>query len=62
MKDYTDAEVEKIVELADKWQVSPETIRGHLNSIYDSNFEDDLSFIDEVLNEKALEHAGDTAV
>lgn len=59
MRDYTDAQVEKIVELAEKWQKTPDYIRDYLNRIYDSNFYDDLAWIDEILNEDALENAGE---
>lgn len=60
MKDnYTELQEIKIVELAEKWHVDPMDIRNHLDKIYDSNFDDDLAFVDEILNDEALEYAQD---
>lgn len=60
MKDnYTELQEIKIVELAEKWHVDPIDIRNHLDKIYDSNFDDDLAFVDEILNDEALEYAHD---
>lgn len=60
MKDnYTELQEVQIVQLAEKWQIDPSKIRNHLDNIYNSNFDDDLAFVDEILNEEAIDHAAD---
>lgn len=63
MKDnYTELQELEIVRLADKWHIDPSQIRQHLDSIYNSNFDDDLAFVDEILNDEALDYAHDELV
>lgn len=60
MKDnYTELQEVQIVQLAEKWQIDPSKIRNYLDNIYNSNFDDDLAFVDEILNEEAIDHATD---
>ena len=52
MKDNYDSKQEQaIVELADKFSVSPDRIRYLLDALYDANFYDDLNYIAEHLVE-----------
>ena len=52
MKDNYDSKQEQaIVELADKFSLSPDTIRYYLDTLYNQNFDKDLEFIAEHLME-----------
>lgn len=63
MKDnYTELQEVEIVKLAEKWHKDPSEIRQHLDKIYNSNFDDDLAFVDEILNDEALDYAANELV
>jgi DNA polymerase III delta prime subunit len=55
MKDnYDEYQVEQIIELANSHNITTERVRELLNGLYDANFAEDISYLDEYLTEQAM--------
>lgn len=55
MKDnYDEYQVEQIIEVANSHNITTERVRELLNGLYDANFAEDISYLDEYLTEQAM--------